>query len=288
MDTNSKQNFVFFGTEPLALFVLNDLEKIGFLPSLVVAARDGMDKKKNPVFSVEKKWALERNIPIIQPEKITADVIEEIKKINADFFIVASYGKILPQALLDIPKLGTVNLHPSLLPKLRGPSPMRSAILNNEKEVGVSIMVLNNKMDEGPIIAQKKVDIHPWPQQGIDIDKILASEGTKLLAEVLPKWIAGEIVPMAQDHNQATYCKEFTKQDGLLDLAEDGYKNYLKFCAYDIWPGTYFFITHDERQMRVKITDADFVDGKFQIKKVIPEGKKEMDFQDFLRGYGNL
>ena len=276
---------VFFGTEPLAKDVLQSLKDANLTPSLIVSGQDTFDSKKNLVQPVEKTWAIENNIPVIQPKKLDQETIARLKEANADVFVVASYGKILPQALLALPKRGVVNLHPSLLPELRGPSPIRSAILNDMRETGVSIMLLDEAMDHGPILANKLVDITPWPIPGRNLDSLLSKEGAELLALTLPKWIKGEIEPKEQDHTKATYCKEFTKSDGEIDLNNDQYQNYLKICALDGWPGSYFFITQGDKQIRIKITEAEFKDNKLIIKKVIPEGKKEMTFEDFKRGY---
>lgn len=277
-------SFVFFGTDPLAKDVLEALEKKGMLPKLIVAGRDTLDRAKNPVFPTEKSWAIERNIPVLQPEKINQEFITELSKETWDVFIVASYGKILPDSLLSIPKKGVINLHPSLLPRLRGPSPMRTAILNDIRETGVSIMLLDKELDHGPLLAQKQILVTPWPMKGSELDKLLAKEGAELLADILPKWIKGEVEVKEQDHTEATYCSEFTKEDGLLDLNQNAYKNYLKICALDGWPGTYFFAEKNEQKIRVKITDAVYKDNTLTILKVIPEGKKEMSYIDFVRG----
>jgi methionyl-tRNA formyltransferase len=282
--TSLQTKFVFFGTDPLAKDILDTLKSGGYLPALIVAGQDTLDNKKNIILPTEKVWAQENNIEVFQPEKLTSEVIQKLSTYNADVFIVASYGKILPNTLLALPKHGVLNVHPSLLPILRGPSPMRSAILNDIRDTGVSVMLLDDKMDHGPILAQKKVSVAPWPERGSIVDKTLSKVGAELLLEVLPKWIAGTIVPVEQDHSNATYCKEFEKKDGLIDLSGDAYKNYLKICAFDGWPGTYFFVSHNGRDIRVKITQAEFIDNKLVIKKVIPEGKKEMLYTDFLKG----
>lgn len=282
--TNLPIRFVFFGTDPLAKDILDTLKSGGFIPTLIVAGQDTIDNKKNIILPTEKNWAKENNVEVLEPQKITKEVVDKIATYNADIFIVASYGKILPNSLLKIPKYGVLNLHPSLLPELRGPSPMRSAILNDIKDTGVSVMLLDEEMDHGPILAQRKVSIAPWPQRGSLVDKTLSKAGAELLLEVLPKWITGSIKPEEQDHNKATYCKEFEKKDGLIDLNGDDYKNYLKICAFDGWPGTYFFVTHNGRDIRVKVTEAEYTNDKLIIKKVIPEGKKEMLYTDFLNG----
>ncbi len=184
-----------------------------------------------------------------------------------------AYGKILPQALLDIPQYGTINLHPSLLPKLRGPSPMRSAILNDEKETGVSVMLIDDKMDHGQILAQEKVVFEEWPHAH-EVEERLMLSGAKLLAATVPAYLAGEIVPQEQDDSQATYCSLFKKEDALLDLSDDPYQNFLKIRAFEGWPNAYFI--HNGKH--IKITEATFANGTLTIEKVIPEGGKEMDY----------
>ena len=196
---------------------------------------------------------------------------------NADFalFIVAAYGKILPPALLAAPHQGTLNVHPSLLPKYRGASPIEGQLLADDRECGVSIMLIDEKMDHGSIVAQASITPDPWPLRARVLEELLAREGGKLLAEAIPPYLAGEIPPEPQDHTRATFVKKIKKEDGLIDLAADGYQNYLKFCAYDEWPGSFFF---DNNGKRIKITDATFENGKFTPTRVIPEGKKEVAY----------
>ena len=298
--TLRKVPFAFFGTAPLATEILDVLERTGYVPSLVIAGPDTIEPRKKTIqFPPEKIWAIAHDVEVVQPKRIDTGFVESLQTKKWDVFVVASYGKILPKALLEIPAHGVLNMHPSLLPRLRGPSPMRSAILNNEKEIGVSVMLLDNQMDHGPIIAQKKVTIDDRPPHGAALDALLAHEGAELLAEYLPRWIAGEVEPHEQNHDLATYCEIFTKEDGLLDLHGDAYKNFLKIRAFEGWPGTYALFTKDApstgstsspksgsgqaREIRVKIIDAVFENGALKITRVIPEGKREMSYEDFLR-----
>jgi methionyl-tRNA formyltransferase len=202
-----------------------------------------------------------------------------------DLFLVASYGKIIPKIILDMPKYGVLNIHPSLLPKYRGPSPLQTQILNNENEIGVTLMLMDELVDHGPIIAQIKTGISNWPVNLLELKEITAKAGVKLLITNLDAWIEGKLKPTEQNHDQATFTKKIEKNDGLLDL-EFGkpYENYLKTKAYYPWPGTFFFITKGDQKIRVIIKDSEYSDGKFIIKKVLPEGKKEMSYKDFLRG----
>lgn len=280
---NQKQeiDFVFFGTDKFSVIVLNELAKKSLFPSLIVTSPDkpaGRGQKMQS--SAVKKWAEENKIKFLQPEKLEIDFIRRLKTKKWDLFTLASYGKIIPQEVLDIPTHGTLNVHPSLLPLYRGASPIESAILENDKKTGVSIMLMDKKMDHGPIINQRSVTFEKWPKKEV-VEEKLAEIGGILLAESMSSWILGDLKEKAQNHKEATFTKKITKTDGLIDLFGDPLKNFLKVQALSPWPGTYFFVEKNGRKIRVKITEADFVDNKFIIKKVIPEGKKEMDYKNF-------
>ncbi len=280
----TKISYAFFGTAPLADDVLDALEASDNLPSLIVAGPDGLEpRKKTIVFPPEKIWGLERGIEVVQPSKLDAEFISKLASREWDVFVVASYGKILPKSLLEIPRLGTLNMHPSLLPRLRGPSPIRSAILNDEQSVGVSVILLDELMDHGPIIAQKTVPLPEKPPHGKELDSLLAREGGALLAEYLPKWVNGEVEAHAQNDDLATFCSMIKKEDGRLDLAGYARHNLLKIRAFEGWPGTYAIFEKDGAPLRVKILDAHIEDGMLKIDRVIPEGKREMPYEEFLR-----
>lgn len=279
--------FVYFGTPEFAAAILDELEKSGFYPALIVTAPDrpkgrGLVMTPSPV----KRWANDRSIPVLTPEKIRGneEFLTEIKKIAADCFIVAAYGKILPKELLDIPPRGTVNVHPSLLPKFRGPSPIESFILSDEPRTGVSIMILDDEVDHGPIIAQRERVMTKNCPKGSFLTDDLAHFGGALLAEVLPAWAKGTISANPQDHARATFTKKITKEDGHINLAGDPALNMKKMRAFDEWPGVFTFIKKDGKDVRIKIRDAKIADGIFTPTRVIPEGKNEMAWEDFLRG----
>lgn len=266
--------FVFFGSSNFSIEVLDTLETLGLSPVAVVTMPDRPKGRKlilteNPV----KTWAKERNIK----------VVEEVDGIKADVFIVASYGKILPEKLINTPKFKTLNVHPSLLPKLRGPAPIQGAILG-ENETGVSIMRLDSKMDHGPILVQRKVEFNKWPEKYSVVEKTLAEAGAKLLAETLPKWLknppselAGRQNPLEipQDESLATFTHMIKKEDA--DISNDSPEIALrKVYAYEIWPRA--------RKSELVITKAHIEDGKFVPDRVIPPGKEEMDYKDYLNG----
>ncbi len=283
-DKNSeKLNFVFWGTPDFAVYVLEELEKANYMPSLVVTTPDiktgrGNNYEAPPV----KKWADAHKIPTLQPEKINESFLNILSKNKYDVFILTAYGKILPKEVIHMPKYGILNTHPSLLPKLRGASPVRSAILNNEKNTGASVIILDEKMDHGPIVAQEsvKIDETNWPPLLPELEEKLFKLGGNLLVKILEDYINGKIIPKAQDESLATFSQKVKKEDGLVDLEKDSGKTiYTKYCAFYGWPGIYFM----KNGKRIKITEASLENSELKIKKVLPEGKKEIRYEDFLK-----
>ncbi|MEI6842930.1 MAG: methionyl-tRNA formyltransferase [bacterium] len=290
MQNTNKVTFAFFGTSRFSVFVLEELKKAGYIPALIITTEDKAKGRKLILTPSEvKKWALAENIPFITPKSLkTPETLDEIKKYseNYDFFIVASYGKIIPQNILDLPKHQTINVHPSLLPRLRGASPIQSAILS-ENETGVTIMRLDAEMDHGPLLAQEKVSVPEWPPYKKDLEENLAKKGGELLVRIIPDWISGKLAEIPQDHDSATYCKKIEKSDGEINLDGDPELNIRKIRAFHMWPGAYFFIHHKGTQKRVVIKSAHIEDGKLILERVVPEGKNEMFYKDFLNGFKN-
>lgn len=280
----SKPLFAFFGTPKFAVDVLNALERQGLLPAVVITAPDkqrGRGLALSP--SPAKQWAQERGIDTLTPETLKDGALAaELQNSAWDVFIVAAYNKLIPKALLDMPRRGVLNVHPSLLPKFRGPSPALSAILADERVTGVSIMLMNERMDEGPIVAQARVELEEeaWPPKGSLFEELLATEGGTLLAETLPLWIKGALTAEPQDNAQATMSRKFTDADALIN-PQGGREDLLKIRAFDKGPRAYF---KDAKGKRVIVTEATLNDGVLQIEKVIPEGKKEMRYEEYQRG----
>lgn len=300
-----KINFAFFGTSHVAVYVLDELEKAEYRPSLVVTMPDAPKGRGHKVAApAVKEWALARNIEVLQPEKLDSEFTCKLQAKNYKLCIICDYGKILPKEVLSVPPRGFLNVHPSLLPRLRGASPMRSAILTDEKKTGVTIMLVDEKMDHGPIISQKTVPIPGWstddqgrvfdglalrslgeggPPRITDMERILMSEGGKLLAKIMPLWVRGDIEARVQNHDIATYCEIFKKEDGQLALSDNAYTNLLKIRAFEGWPGTYMYFVRGDKTIRTKIVDAHLEANALVIDRVIPEGKKEMGYEEFLR-----
>lgn len=282
-------HIVFFGSEGISLTVLERMMGAGFVPGLIVAQPDKpKGRKMIPTPPEIITWAKEHDIPTIQPESLKKETPEQLQTTPNgelwDCLVVVSYGNIIPQNILDLPSRGALNIHPSLLPELRGPSPIVTAILQDKKETGVTLMQLDTEMDHGPIVAQAKVNLEDWPVAAPILEDMLGSIGADLLIENLIPWINGDISAEEQDHDRATYCSFVHKKDAEINLDDDPYQNYLKIKAYEGWPQAYFFITHNNKQTRVKILDAQYQNDTLTITRVVPEGKKEMDYEAFMRG----
>ncbi len=275
---DKKLNFVFLGTPDVASETLEILKAAGYIPSLIITSPDKPQERKMLVTPPPVKvWAQENNVSYIQPEKLSPEEFKE----DFDLSIVVAYGKIIPEKILKMPKLGSINIHYSLLPKYRGASPVESAILNGDTETGVTIQKMEFEMDAGAIIAQEKITILP-DEKAPDLRKRLIKIGAELLVKILTPsassaspYIGGGWVGVKQDGKEATFCKKIKKEDGLIDLNDDPVKNYNKFRAYATWPRTYFF--RDGK--RIIITKARLENNQFIIEKVIPEGGKEIDYK---------
>ncbi len=276
MSENKKIKIGFFGTPEYSVITLNTLKNAGYDICFVVTQPDKPRGRKMLLTPPPVKvWAEENGVTVYQPEKLRdPEFIENLKKHDCDIFVVIAYGKIISEEILNIPKHKSLNIHGSLLPKLRGSCPIETAILNDEKITGATIILMDKEMDHGPIVAMKETIVTPWPPTAQVLGKAIVETGSSLIISILPKWIAGEIKPTEQDHSQATFTKMIKKEDGLIDLNDDPYKNYLKIQAYNGWPSAFFF----KDGKRIKITQASFSDGKLTIEKVIPEGGKEINY----------
>lgn len=264
-------NYIFFGTPHFAVIILEALIEAGYLPTLVMTVPD-KPKGRSHVLTPPpvKIFAEERGISVLQPTALKNDsIIDAIAALRPDFFIVAAYGKIIPKGILDIPKKGGINIHPSLLPKYRGPSPIQAAILNGDETTGVTIMLMDEEMDHGPILAQRIFKEVEPPVRGStsrptaeELSKNLAELGAQLLIETIPKWLAGEITPQEQDHAKATYTKIIMKEDGRIDWRKSAEEIERMARAYAPWPSAWTIMcdtkgrTKRRGMMRVKILKA--------------------------------
>ncbi len=283
---------VFLGTPEFSVKPLEALINAGYQIIGVITSPDKPVGRKMvltppPVKSFILKHA-SWNIKIYQPENKT-ELLKIMKELRPDLAVVAAFGMIFTKEILEIPKYGFLNIHASLLPRWRGASPIQSAILAGDEETGITIMLINEKMDEGPILAKREFLISNPPAgragfQFLKLSEKLSELGAELLIKTIPKWINSEIKPQEQDHSKATYCKKITKEDGLIDLnTEPPEIIERKIRAFTPWPGAYTIIN----SKRLIITQANLENGSLKIKRVKPEGKNEMNLADYLRGNPN-
>lgn len=308
---NLLNNLIFFGSSSFGLLTIELLLENHYQISLVITLPDepaGRNRKFQP--TPVKIFCLKNNLSFIQPEKLKdQEIIKKIKDLDPNLAVVASYGKIIPQEILNIFTLGCLNLHPSLLPKYRGPSPIQTAILNGDQETGVTIIKLDEKMDHGPIVANRQ-----WPiangQTFSGLHEQLSREAAELLIKTLPDYLAKKIKPLTQDDNQATYTKIFTKENGRIDWQKEATAIERQIRAFFPWPGSYAEFKIKNKNLLIKILTAQseknieakpaligqiqqkngqlFVQcgqGALEILKLQPEGKNEMAAKDFINGY---
>lgn len=293
---------VFFGTSDVGLPILTALQNQHEIVYVITSpdAIIGRKKKLSPTPIAE--FALANNIPINKPETVknNPQFLEFLRQQKADIFIVVSYGKILPPELLDIPRLKTLNVHFSVLPKYRGPAPIQFALLNGDKTTGTTIFILDEQVDHGLILASKELAIEP-EDTFISLAPKLSEISAQMLLEILPQYEAGNITPQIQDETQATFTKMITKEDGKLDLTKTADEIHNMWRAYNHWPGIWT-IYHGET---LKILDCEIASepetphGLDELKDVIPcnnhtflrllkiqqAGKNPVSMQDFLNGH---
>ncbi len=298
---------LFMGTPEFAVPTLKILTESHQVTAVVTQPDrpKGRGKKLQP--SPIKQFALENNLPVLQPEKIKApEAVELLKNYEADVFVVVAYGQILSETLLNMPKLGCINVHGSLLPKYRGPAPIEWSIINGEHETGVTIMHMEKGLDTGDMILKKVLPILP-EDNGQTIHDSMSLAGAKALAEALDLIKSGKAAREKQDNSQATYAPMLTTETGCIDWAKSSYQitNLIRGLirqrlAYTVYNGTILKILEAENadgyeevmappgQIIDNISKKGIVvktyDGAVLITKIQPQGKNPMAVPDYLRG----
>lgn len=271
--------YIFFGTPDFSARLLAQLIEHGYMPEAVVCNPDRPTGRKKIITAPPTKIvALEKNIPIFQPEKLDAEFRATIHAFDADLFVVFAYNKILRQEVLAIPRLGTVGVHPSLLPEYRGPSPFQTAILDGKTETGVTLYFLDEGIDSGPIIATSEPVMITGKDNFSSLATKLTDAAATLLIKTLPKILAGTILPVTQNESQATYTKKFVTQDGFItpeDLvaAESGDTKKAnqvlrKINALNPEPGAWTV----RNGKRIKLLEAEMGNGRLAMKTIQEEG----------------
>lgn len=295
---------VFMGTPDFSVPILERLIAENYDVVLVVTQPDRPVGRKRILTPPPVKVTAEKHeIPVFQPEKV-ADEYEEIFTYEPEIIVTAAYGQILPKALLDYPKYGCINVHASLLPKLRGGAPIHYAILQGAKETGVTIMYMVEKLDAGDMLSQRAIPIELEDDVGILHDK-LSALGADLLLETLPKLFAGEIHPVKQKEEEATFAPNITRDVEKIDWMKSSEEVYNHIRGLRPWPVAY--TTYDEKLMKiwraelldkkltgkageiVSVDETSFTvacgDGKgVIITEIQPAGRRRMYVEDYLRG----
>lgn len=251
-------SFVFMGTPEFSTIVLDHLEEAGFLPALTVTQPDrpcgrGQRYQASPV----GRWSEQRGIPALKPRNSRApELAEALEELAPEYLVTASFGQILPARVLQIPRLGCLNVHASLLPRYRGASPIQSAILAGDKETGISIMQMDQGLDTGPVLVRESLVI-PEDINASQLSLELAHLGGRLLGRIIPSFLAGELTPQPQDPELATITRLLQKSDGEIDFSLPARDVHNHIRGMNDWPGAFAFLN----QRRYKVIKARVYEG---------------------------
>lgn len=300
----------FWGTSAFALPVFKALIEAGHRIVSVVTVPDmpaGREKTLTP--SPVKRFALENNLNIFTPLYLSdKDFFEQFKADEPDVAVVVAYGKIIPERYLEVPEHGFINIHPSLLPEYRGPSPIQTAIMQGDKETGITIILVDREMDHGAILAQEKYRLDP-EKYFPEIAEDLAEQSAQLLIAILPQWLSGRIQPREQEHARATFTKMISREDGQIDWHQSAVQIYNKIRALNPEPGTWTHLNSNifkifkakpyisqeiappepgavsisHNQFMIKTSEGWLVPEEVQV-----EGKRRVSAAEFIRGYRRL
>ncbi|KKQ60143.1 MAG: Methionyl-tRNA formyltransferase [Parcubacteria group bacterium GW2011_GWC1_38_22] len=301
------------GTSDLSEVVLKGLIDADYNVIGVFTKPDKKIGRKQEVTSpLVKKLAEEKNIPVFQPLRFNTEAVEQLKQLKPDLVVVAAYGKIIPEAALNIPGFGCINVHVSILPKYRGPSPIQNALLNGEKETGITIMLMDEGVDTGDILAQEIVFIDNNDNTKTLTEK-LSSIGTKLLLDTIPLWIGQKIEPKTQNHEHATFCELIEREDGRIYWTNSAEEIHNRFRALTPWPGIFTYWKNSSSIIRIKLINirlqktnplekhqegeifeigddigVQTANGVIILKELQKEGKKAIDAKSFTNGHPNF
>ncbi len=307
-----KTRIVYFGSPELSLPFLSALvnEPDFDVIAVVTQPEKPVGRKAVLTKSDVHTFAIEHNIPVLAYKTLRSEeAVRELSALNVDVFIVVVYGNMIPKSILEIPKFGCLNVHPSLLPKFRGPSPFQEAIRVGEKETGVSIMLLDEGMDTGPVIVSQAFPIDDRETAETIQTKII-SIGVPLLVESVKKWIGQKCIATLQDHARATYSKILSREDGKIDWTKSTVEIDRLVRAYKPWPGTYFIWRENGKDIRVSVYETLPIEhissghkpgsvveesghvfivcgdqSQLELVTIQPEGKQKMSANDYVRGH---
>lgn len=296
---------LFFGTPAFSVPFLRVLAEDSFFEIVGVVCQPDAPQGRKKILTPPpiKIFAEQHGLPIFQPTKL-----KEFTPPEADAFVVVAYGKIIPQRILDLSRFGAINVHPSLLPKFRGPSPMQSAIVANEKETGVSIMQLDAEMDHGPIFAQSVITLEAL-ETPVTLEAKVISLAAPLLVQTLKEVANGTAQTKEQDHTQATFCHLLDRKDGIIDWNRPAELIDAQIRGLNPWPGTTTVWERNGKPLVLKVLSVAMSDRKLPpgtaqvdqkqifvgtatdalcIMSVQPEGGKPMEASAFTNGFADI
>ena len=309
-----KTKIIYFGTPQFAVPFFLELAKDSSVEIVAVVTQpDKPVGRKQILTKPELKVAAESlNIPVLQfPSLKSAEALQTLTQLHAELFIVVAYGKLIPQSILDLPKKGCVNVHPSLLPKYRGPSPLQNTILHGDKSSGISIMLLDAGMDTGPILAQTVIELDSRETFSSFEQKIF-TVGPTFYCETIQKWIHDEIVPIAQNDAGVTITSLLERVDGKIDWNKSALEIDRKIRAFETWPGTWFSWNENGTDVRIAVHQAIVSDRvcienigsvviesnhlfivcgdhhAIELLELQPDGKNKMSADAYARGHKTI
>jgi methionyl-tRNA formyltransferase len=293
---------VFMGSPDFSIPTLAELARLHEVIGVVTQPDRPAGRGRQTRVSVVKQFAIAHGLRVMGPESLRApQAVSQLTGLRPELIVVAAYGQILPQAVLDLPPHGCLNVHASLLPRWRGASPIQAAILNGDSETGVSIMLMDAGLDTGPILGQRATPIGA-SETGGSLGLRLARLGADLLIELLPAHLAGDLRPDGQDEARATYAPRLKKASGLIDLHLPAAQLARQVRAFQPWPGSYLqwnlrrLLVHAARAVAMdklapgqafkleRLPALGTGDGALVLEQVQPEGKRAMDGHAFLLG----
>ncbi len=303
------KKIIFMGSGDLAAIILKKIAASEFRPEVVFTQPDKpAGRKQVPSPSPAKKIAQNFDLKIFEPKSLKNNETKDlVKSFAPDLIIVADYGKIIPKNILDIPKYGALNIHPSLLPRHRGATPVHDTILSGDRKTGVSIILMDEQVDHGPIAASAEYGSDISKIGRIELTEKLAELGAELLIKILPEWFAEKIEPAIQNETLATYTKILSKDDGKIDWRKPAEEIERQIRAFEGWPGSW--CVWPENNKKIKILRAEIMgitgsgtpgkvsimpggemavgtgSGGLKIQELQLEGKNKTTGKEFLRGY---
>jgi methionyl-tRNA formyltransferase len=297
---------VFMGTPEFAVPALDALiHSVHQIVGVFVQPDEPAGRGRGVVSPPVKKLAMQHRLTVHQPPSLRRSCeLERLTSLQPDVVVIAAYGKMLPESFLRVPPFGCLNIHASLLPRHRGPSPIAAAILAGDEVTGVTVMMVTKVMDTGPILTQRRIPILPQDTTG-SLFQRLSGLGAELLMETLPQWLGGKLVPQLQDNDKATYCKMISKEDGLIDWCRPAVELWRRVRAFHPWPGCY--TTWQGRTLKIieavplsgegtpgrvvamsrepgAAVGVQTGDGVLGLVRVQLEGKRVMSVAEFVRG----